>query len=516
MSNLTAYEWPGLDMFPFFERAQDADILKNDFFTNASNSPNPRHFFGAMILWMANMFGIHYYKILLVFKVLHNLFVPVFFVLLIARVLEVRLGELSIAGWLLLALLSLYAGNLTVDSWMSVAWWPPLTQVVSPQTVTQLLMMAGLVLFTYTKRTIFEYLGCVLLVLGGLIHPIIGLVTSVFFVLLMWGIKPWGKSLMVLFFGAALPTIASLVLYRTSVHLSGEELQRYYAWLHLGHYIPSKYHSLGSLAWWQSFVAVFSISASLCYLLKRANATVWVPMVLLSLAYLVSLVSQYLLVEAFPISQVIKIGPSRFLQFGYWTMLLGAIAYLQVVLAKYKWSLPVKVERLVGQWSSSALTFGIAATVLISLLYLLPRKADDPWKQLGSEPIYQFFAQQTPKDAVVCAPPDQLRINLPIISHRAVMCCNGFPFSEDYMAEHYRRFTSIYGTEEHLFNSKEPDLLTNAKSWYLKHNRASLKKALTGYKVDYVVVYTEMASQFEGLAPVYKDSKFLVYNKSDL
>ena len=31
----SAYEWPAIDMIPFFERYKDKDFLLNDFYTNS-------------------------------------------------------------------------------------------------------------------------------------------------------------------------------------------------------------------------------------------------------------------------------------------------------------------------------------------------------------------------------------------------------------------------------------------------------------------------------------------------
>lgn len=516
MSNLTAYEWPGLDMFPFFEHQLNSSILKNDFFTQASLTPNPRHVYGWFVLYLSDLLGKDYYQILLGFKVIHNLLVPLLYMMLIGRVLELRLGRLSLWGWLASGILSFCATFFTISSWMSVAWWPPLTLVVSPQTVTQTIVMIGLVLYLYVNRSWAEYLCYILLVIGGLIHPVIGMITAVFFVLLTWGIFNWLKAGLILLFGALIPSLALVFLFRSEIHLTGKELQTYYAWLHLGHYIPSKYHGDGILAWWQSFSVVTMVSATITVLLKRQKSTLWMPIGLLTLAYVGAMATQYLFVEVLPIGAVIKIGPSRFLQFGYWIMGIGLIALLEPFLGRTNYISQALLRLLPPQRALVSWSLGLSATLAICLLYLLPRKADDPWKRLGEQPIYQFFANKTANDAVVCAPPEQIRINLPIISHRAVMCCNGFPFSEDYMVEHYKRFTSIYGAADHLFKSDEPDLLTNAKTWYQKQNRSSLKAALMPYRVDYIVVYTDMEPQFSGITPLYKDDTYMVYRRTDL
>ena len=54
--NLTAFDWPTLDMGPFWERDGNSNFLKNDFFANASSDLNPRHFHGHFVLMLSRVF----------------------------------------------------------------------------------------------------------------------------------------------------------------------------------------------------------------------------------------------------------------------------------------------------------------------------------------------------------------------------------------------------------------------------------------------------------------------------
>ena len=89
----TAFEWPGTDMAPFYERQQDPQFLPNDYYTNSISQPNPRLVFGYAVVGLARLFHTDWYSIYFAIRVLMTLTVPVLWYLALVGMIEPTLRD---------------------------------------------------------------------------------------------------------------------------------------------------------------------------------------------------------------------------------------------------------------------------------------------------------------------------------------------------------------------------------------------------------------------------------------
>ncbi len=81
-----AYEWPSIDMVPFFERYFDVTSLSEDFYTNAiSEAPNPRWIFGYFVILLSKLFGVHYFSVFILHESILCYFYSKFNILLFSK-----------------------------------------------------------------------------------------------------------------------------------------------------------------------------------------------------------------------------------------------------------------------------------------------------------------------------------------------------------------------------------------------------------------------------------------------
>ena len=123
----TSYEWPAIDMMPFFERYKDSSFLTNDFFTNAiSNEPNPRWIFGYFIILLSSISGADWYSVSYVLKVVLVVVTPALWYLVIFGVLKHYLGEKQLKSiQILLMIAILIVIYPRFSGYFSIAWWAP-------------------------------------------------------------------------------------------------------------------------------------------------------------------------------------------------------------------------------------------------------------------------------------------------------------------------------------------------------------------------------------------------------
>ena len=136
LTGKTAYEWPTIDMGPFFERFYNRSFLVNDFFTNASYVSNPRHIFGHLVLVIAHVTQNNWYSAIYLVKVVLVLLLPAgyYLVLYLLSMLYVKKPKRKELVALLSFLAVLVVLVKPVSMLISVAWWEPIVFTANPLT----------------------------------------------------------------------------------------------------------------------------------------------------------------------------------------------------------------------------------------------------------------------------------------------------------------------------------------------------------------------------------------------
>lgn len=181
--NMSAFEWPTIDMGPFFERYNDPHFLLNDFFTNSSAQPNPRHIFGYFVIALTKIFATDWYTIFFGLKTLFIATLPILFYWTIVSITAEKIEKnnntrllLSIIAFLGTALVLSHK----VAAIFSVAWWKPLAIFVAPQTLSLALGLSAIVLFYNSTDSTRKTIVPILFFCATLIHPSIGTFCLVF------------------------------------------------------------------------------------------------------------------------------------------------------------------------------------------------------------------------------------------------------------------------------------------------------------------------------------------------
>lgn len=511
----TAFQWPGTDMGPFFERYADPNFASTDFFTNTSSLPNPRHVFGFLVIGIGTLFDLDWYSTYYLLKVLLVLVLPGLFFTSLALALRKRLPS---DVRFLLALFITLAGTLAVfidriNGFFSIGWWTPIDFVVRPQTIS-LLFGLTFISLALLKR---QNLAIPFLTAATLIHPSIGLFILAFYILLDFDFTSLRHYLLVGFFGVVVPFIAIIILFPTQTSFSGKEfVYHYITENHAFHYLPSQLASYTSFPWFISFgfiLFLFGIS-TLAGFLYRDRYLKFISIACFSV-YSGCVVIQYLLVELYPIKALAAIGPVRFSLLAFW-LLIFLYSYL---IARYapQEILPW-VREVVGKNTYLVLS-GVATTTLAICFIVGLSAKDSPVNDFNNhhKDLAAWIKSNTGPDDVFAVPPSFPATHMPLLLRRAVFIGNGFPFTEDGFAEHNERKALIYGLEE-AKKSRYPDtpLLDQTPRFYRELTPRDLVQAASTYKLDYVIIETPYASAFSSHTPRYSDDHYQLYSTNDL
>jgi hypothetical protein len=186
----TAVTWPSSDNLPGVCRLLEATCLANDFFTNASSGTTPRlpyiYFLSEITRIVNNGIG----GGLAVIKAFLLAFLPVAISLLffasIKTHTEYKTEEQLIASPanILAAVgapLFVFLLQGKIGILLSVAWWTPLYFDATPHNISLLLTISGFLIMWLGVKS----LGAIFICLGAVVHPAVGLFSSVFSCILL-------------------------------------------------------------------------------------------------------------------------------------------------------------------------------------------------------------------------------------------------------------------------------------------------------------------------------------------
>lgn len=514
----TAFEWPGTDMGPFFERQADPAFAEHDYFTNTSSLPNPRHVFGYAVVGLGTVFGTDWYTTYYLLKVVVVIFLPTLFFAALALALRRRIT--SDARYLT-ALLLITGGVLAtfidrINGIFSIGWWVPIDMVVRPQTISLLFGLSFIVLSLLQ----YKKLAVPLLAAATLIHPAIGLFIWAAHILLLLDFKYSTLRYYVVTatFGVGVPFLLLAWLFPTTSSFSGAEFVYHYVIEnHAFHYLPSQLGNYTSFPWLFSFGLISTLYIAALLVGKVYKDTYLTLLAAGSLmAYIGCVLAQYLFVELFPIKIVAAIGPIRFSIFGFWLLVL----MYSYIIARYAPVVLLPCIREITRKQRTYLIVPIATATICFMYFVIGLQAkDSPLTTFASthKSLTTWVATATEPNDVFAVPPSFPPTHVPLLLRRAVFTGNGFPFTEDGFVEHNARKALIFGLEE-VKNKQFPGAhhLEKTILFYRNLIPKDFADATARYRLDYVVIEAEYAEAFALVRPVYSDHLYHIYKISDL
>jgi len=433
----TAYEWPAIDMVPFYERYLDPNFAINDFFTNAiSSERNPRWIFGISILVISELFSSSWYTVLYILKLTFVLFLPVLFYYVLS------IGALKYSNityrtqiQFLSFIFVLLSFSTFFSTFLTIASWEPLFIQATSSTLSLFLGLVGILIKELDSRYA-RIFSIFIFALATLEHPAVGIFVILFDIIINIAFLKnnlyYYAQLFV--YSIILPIVILKIFFASNTNLSTIDFLKIYVFeRHPHHYalkyffaMPRSYYTLG-------FYFVLMI-LPLFYFFKKKNEkkVLFFSIVLFTLTIVV-FISQYFFVYIFPNKMIIELGPVRFSQFFYW---LCAILWI-IILSK---------QKLFRNISSIKFQFFYIFIVSIVTLYILGIFLLDNYRQdCIKEPDQEVldFVKTTKQDSVFYSPNNTLNINIRNFTGRSLYITHEFPFNENFFIEFSRRRSEV-------------------------------------------------------------------------
>ena len=514
----TALAWPAVDNLPGVCRLLDPACLLNDFFTNASSTTNPRSPYIHILASLSDYSGLGLGGGLGIVKGLLLVLMPLVFTMIMVISVKLNVKDSDVIFYLscLLAPLVIYLLQGKVGYVLSVAWWSPINFEATPHNVALTFTLLGFC-FHHFKRL---FLCAVFISFATIIHPIMGLFTSVFGLLLFSNFSSL-KANKNLFLYGLLPSVVTAlgvkILFDANTALSVEEFVRIYVKeAHPAHYLPSQFGSFGvPLA--VSFGAVIGglmLVSGIFYKLKKG---IWKKALTAAAFYGLAVLFQYIFVELWPVKLIAKLGPSRFTMFGIWFLFIfWGVLIFDFVADR------VSLNKLSSflQWSHRVNRRFVGGALLVLLGLFVgtysPKASDFSHIQLPDDDMYSFINKNSEFDDVFILPFGNDAIFIPLITGRSVFFGNGFPFSEGSFPEHDQRQKMVYGSNEEIKNIAGSWIGAKYANYYRNLKPQSFIDFSFRYKLDWVVVEADYSEDFAGCSSEYVSKYHKVFTINNL
>jgi hypothetical protein len=259
----TAYDWPAVDMMPFFERYYDKSFLINDFFTNAtSNEPNPRWIFGYLIIALAELFKTNWYTVSYILKVILVIFMPILYYVVLYLIVAKFVNQRNLINIQIILLFAILIVIYPLFSGIfSIAWWKPYFIQAAPQNISLFFGLSAILIkeINFHLR-LNSYISIVLFAIATLIHPAIGLFIIMFYILVSFNIIKNNLKYFIFMipFGFLLPAIFIKIFFSPNITLSTIDFINIYTIQnHSSHYHLANFGTHTPVSWIYSFILMF-------------------------------------------------------------------------------------------------------------------------------------------------------------------------------------------------------------------------------------------------------------------
>ena len=138
----TAFD-TSLNIYPFLERYFDSTFLLNDFYTNAVFKSNPYHIFGFVIIFLSKTLNIEWYTAVYILKIIIVVFNPIIYY----SFFNIMIRSLGYNANKILLLVFVIILISPLSKLFSIAWWPPYSNTVIPQTFGSSLSLLSFIIW---------------------------------------------------------------------------------------------------------------------------------------------------------------------------------------------------------------------------------------------------------------------------------------------------------------------------------------------------------------------------------
>lgn len=508
----TAYEWPALDMAPFFERQANQNFLPNDFFTNVSSEANPRFIFGYFVIAINKTLNNNWYDTFFFLKVLLVVFLPPLLFLTCTSffntISDLRRKMLISVGIFLFILASLFP--IFIDQF-TIALWRPYQTMVTPHTIS---FFFGLVAIYFANNQKM-LLSIIFWFICTLFLPTIGISLLLLFFIIHWQNTTSKEYLLYSLGGVIIPGVLVAILFMPNESLSAAEFVYHYVTSnHSIHYLPSAFESapLSPLPWYFHFIflEILLLGAGLFGWVK-SDRFLYTTAILAGASYAGAVLLCYLFIELIPVKLIAAIGPSRYTLLGYWFVtILGGYIFSYVPLRYFPFLNLLKYGRL---FSKKSLLTSLSIIFILLTIGTYNTYQDNPkqeWQQTH-QTLNEWITTHTQKDAVFATNIFNLVVNIPLVSKRAIFAGNGFPFHEDSFTEFDNRRSLLFGKPEDWQGMTGNSDRIKMDNFYRHLTPSDFLSIGQQYKLDYVIIEKSFSSAFSGFVPDYADKEIIIF-----
>jgi hypothetical protein len=343
-----------------------------------------------------------------------------------------------------------------------------------------------------------------LVAVSVLLHPAVGLFWVAFISVIMLD-RETPITRFLAYAAAASISVAMVgVVYHQQSDLSAQEFADIYARLaHFGHYIPTLYSSFSGQRWFIPLVILSGVLAATgagLWFGERSKLAIasWTAAVAVNLA----IATQYVLVELYPVSSVVQLGPSRFTQFGGWFLVYFGAALVCVGM-KYVWPAPEIPETTLSR------RFSVIWVTAVFLVIFGTSKLNYVTKPAIAETMNWIAHNTKAEDRVVAALPAVHAAR--ILADRPVIAGYNFPFHVMHFREFRARTEMIYGSAHEREALDGSNAGSGSQRFFGQHGPCAFLEMRRKYGADIAVVETRFAAPLSGEMPVARNDELSVY-----
>lgn len=512
----TAYDWPAMDMGPFFSRQADPNFAINDFFTNSSSKPNPRFIFGYVIIALKNLLFTNWYSAMFFLKVVLVMFLPSLIYLVLTNIfIDIQDEKRKIMIYIFLFIFTLLAFSGYFINFFTIALWSLLSMTPIAQSLSVLVGFFAAYLSSFNK---FRYIYPILFVFASLLHPAEGLFLIVFFLIIKYFKNKKIDYIIYFLSGILIPFCILLSLFPSSSNLSGTNFVYHYILAnHSFHYLPTHFTgtSTNPLPWYINFALInllFFTSLLVGYF-KKDNFLKTTSFLCL-ITYAGCVLFEYLFVELYPLKSFAMLGPVRFTMFGYW-LLVVIYSYILSDFYKYFIFLFIKFK---NEFKKNTILLAILIWLLLLMLIYVNFK-DNPFQKIRNEDknFYSWIENNTNSKQTFVSNLHELIVNLPLVSNRSIFTGNGFPFREDDFEMYDDKRFLVFGSPED-WKKNDDGAWDGIKinNFYRSLGPADFVKVSLRYPLDYVIIEKNFSDKFYKYSPVFENDNIKIYRITDL
>lgn len=497
------WSWPFVDTLPCIERLLDSEYLNNDFYTNTFGNYSARHIISYLIIFGSKLFNTDYFTFITYANIV-KIFLSFLFIGLIFK-------KLSLNNHI--ALIATFITSISFIKLPFTVGWGALGGDFSAQFVALLFTLIAI----YFLLDGYVSLSLIFASLSVLIHPIIGIHTAFILLILYMSredkdliseLKKIGNYLgLILFMTCFLFNYVNLKKALGGYELDLDEFNNILAYFrHPHHYIPSQF---GIHNWFYFVFSVIYITFIYIRLLKWSVISTQLKRIIqnISIYLIVMFIAGFIFVEIIPIKFFIQLIPFRsmfifkiFFQL-IWAMYLYkliksnsyislllilsinipminlprhiVIAVLLVSLVLERVSFKVKIMEVY----SSNLIF--LAIILLNVYSFVNLHIDIPNVENKNYSLYNDIKRHTESDKIILAEKaidKNINQKIRILSKRAVVISDDFPFIENYYLQWYNTYREVYGSS-----------IKSTKGIIDSYTKDKMDEICTKYNVTYVL-----------------------------